>query len=122
MFQKSWRVYNLLENPRGLKVSEWAMSMMGWRISEIVSIIRSSMLDVRVSPSLYGWVLLWENRDLGIWYIIGIWPRDLRYAQVWWGSWLTLVLGIRYKVFSEETPWNYSFEEESWCGISGEEV
>ena len=55
------------------KVSEWAKSMMGWRISEIVSIIRSSMLDVRVSSSSYGWVLLWENQDLGIWYIIGIW-------------------------------------------------
>ena len=32
------------------------------------------------------------------------------------------VLGIRYKSFSEETPWSSSFEEESWFGILGEEV
>ena len=43
------------------KVPEWAMSMMGWWISEIVSIIRSPMLDVRVSPSPYAWFLLWEK-------------------------------------------------------------
>ena len=104
------------------KVSEWAISMMGWWILEIVSIIRSSMLDVRVSPSPYGWVLLCENQDLGNWYIIGIWPRDLRYARVWWKSWLTLVLGIRYQVSLEETPLISLFEEESWCGILGEEV
>ena len=71
------------KSTRSTKVSEWAISMMGWKTSEIVSIIRSSMLDVRVSPSSYGWVLLWENWDLGIWYIIGIWQRDLRYARVW---------------------------------------
>ena len=100
------------------KVSEWAMSMMGWRILEIVSIIRLSMLYVRVSPSPYGWVLLWENQDLGIWYIIGILPRDLRYARVWWRRWLTSVLEIRYKGSSEETPWSSLFEEESWFGIS----
>ena len=80
------------------------------------------MLYVRVSLSSYSWVLLWENRDLGIWYIIGIWPRDLRYARVWWQSWLNSVLGIRYKGSSKQIPWSSSFKEESWCGISDEEV
>ena len=80
------------------------------------------MPNVRVSPSPYGWVLLWENRVLGIRYIIGIWPRDLRYSQVWRWSWLTLVLGITYKGSSTEKPWISSFEEESLLGISGEEV
>ena len=32
------------------------------------------------------------------------------------------ILEIRYKGSSEETPWSSLFEEESWFGISGEEV
>ena len=80
------------------------------------------MLDVRVSLSLDVWVLLWENRDLGIWYIIGIWPRDLRHARVWWQSWLTSVLGIRYKGSSKETHRISSFEEDSWYGILDEDM
>ena len=40
------------------KASEWDIFVLGWQISEIVSIIRSPMLDVRVLSSSYGWVLL----------------------------------------------------------------
>ena len=117
----SW-IYARFWNSGSSEVSKWDMFVMGWWISEIVSIIRSLMLYVRVLPSLYGWVLLWETQYLGILYIIGIWPRDLRYDRVCRRSWLTIVFGTRYKGSLEETPWSYLFEEESWGGISGEEM
>ena len=76
-WSSSWKSARF-KNSKSLEVSKWSISMMGRQISEIVSIIISLMLEIRVSPSLYGWVLLRETQDIGICYIIGIWPRDLR--------------------------------------------
>ena len=100
------------------------MVAIGSLISEIVSKIRLSIVATRVSFSPYGWVLLWEDQALGIWYIAGIWPIDLRYARVCQQSWFTLLLRKRNIVSPGVTPRSSSFEGDSGLGfgVSGEEV